>query len=309
MAGVCGLMHSWYVLTQPLSSACYHWDGWALQRSQNSPKWNEVIYRSMFVKIIQIWNHDLWPQMTYSTSRFHPCHSNRLILIISYIQSKHWGYFHPQHKDAKNFENYLDPALLVFIGKLSLSSLRWVPYGRVSIISQVFCIICIGQISHQQHMGWSKKCIHIPLDTAVKHGHFECNFKIQRKFSYVCMTLKTLFGVSRVTLTSGTNFTKVKENKKLMQDKNIKNQKHSKRLSLKDVKVKSKYVCGKPFLRKTVSKSMTFVSEGSFRQYKGMEWYLLFKRMHSISHHSSLVPLVLTRSDRENMTRCYVDNI
>ena len=34
------------------------------------------------------------------------------------------GYFCPKYKDAKIFENYLNPVMLVFIGKLSLSTLR-----------------------------------------------------------------------------------------------------------------------------------------------------------------------------------------
>ena len=37
------------------------------------------------------------------------------------------GYFRPKHKDAKIFVNHLKPVLLVFIRKLSLSTIRWVP--------------------------------------------------------------------------------------------------------------------------------------------------------------------------------------
>ena len=33
------------------------------------------------------------------------------------------GYFHPKQKDAKIFENHLKPVMLVFIGKLSPSTL------------------------------------------------------------------------------------------------------------------------------------------------------------------------------------------
>ena len=32
-----------------------------------------------------------------------------------------------EHKEAAIFENYLNPVMLVFIGKLSLSTIRWVP--------------------------------------------------------------------------------------------------------------------------------------------------------------------------------------
>ena len=35
-----------------------------------------------------------------------------------------WGYFLSKHKDAKN---RLNPVMLVFIGKLSLSTLKWLP--------------------------------------------------------------------------------------------------------------------------------------------------------------------------------------
>ena len=38
-----------------------------------------------------------------------------------------WGYFPPKHKNAKIFEKHLNPVMLVLIGKLSLSSFRWVP--------------------------------------------------------------------------------------------------------------------------------------------------------------------------------------
>ena len=34
------------------------------------------------------------------------------------------GYFRPKHKDATIFENHLNPVMLVFIGKLSWSTLR-----------------------------------------------------------------------------------------------------------------------------------------------------------------------------------------
>ena len=34
------------------------------------------------------------------------------------------GYFHPKSKDAKIFENHLNSVMLVFIRKLSLSTLR-----------------------------------------------------------------------------------------------------------------------------------------------------------------------------------------
>ena len=37
------------------------------------------------------------------------------------------GYFRPKNKDAKTFKNHLNPVIFIFIGLLSLSTLRWVP--------------------------------------------------------------------------------------------------------------------------------------------------------------------------------------
>ena len=45
------------------------------------------------------------------------------------------------HKKAKKYENLLNPVMLVFIGKLSLSTIRWVP-----ILSSFH----VDQISKQQ---------------------------------------------------------------------------------------------------------------------------------------------------------------
>ena len=53
-----------------------------------------------------------------------------------------------KHKEAKIFENHLNPVILVFIGNLSLSTLRWVPICQgFSHISGFFASLCIGQIS------------------------------------------------------------------------------------------------------------------------------------------------------------------
>ena len=45
-----------------------------------------------------------------------------------------WGYFRPKHNDTKMFENNLNHVMLVFIGKLSPSTLRWVLIAMVSVI-------------------------------------------------------------------------------------------------------------------------------------------------------------------------------
>ena len=82
-----------------------------------------------------------------------PCH----LPINPYHASQyHWGLFcYPadaalwllsslKHKDAKIFGNQLNPVMLVFIGKLSLSIIRWVP-NRHSFSHffqfPIFCII------------------------------------------------------------------------------------------------------------------------------------------------------------------------
>ena len=58
------------------------------------------------------------------------------------------------HKNAKIFENHLNPVMLVFIWKLSLSALRWVVicqgFGDFLFF---FVSFRIGQISQQQHKG------------------------------------------------------------------------------------------------------------------------------------------------------------
>ena len=48
------------------------------------------------------------------------------------------GYFHSMHKDANTFENPLNPVMLIFIGKLSLSTLRCVPIYQGFSIFFVF---------------------------------------------------------------------------------------------------------------------------------------------------------------------------
>ena len=68
---------------------------------------------------------------------FNPLHIKQRIfdlkiylLIIEIIRPKPfqcWGYFRPKHYDAKIFEKHVNPVMLLFIGKLSMSTLRWVP--------------------------------------------------------------------------------------------------------------------------------------------------------------------------------------
>ena len=44
-----------------------------------------------------------------------------------YTLTLSWGYIRPKYKNAKTLENLLNPILLVLIGKLSPSILRWLP--------------------------------------------------------------------------------------------------------------------------------------------------------------------------------------
>ena len=58
----------------------------------------------------------------------------------SYTLSK----FLPKRKDAKIVENHPNPVLLVFIGYLSLSTLRYeYPYAKGSVIFRFLCIIFV----------------------------------------------------------------------------------------------------------------------------------------------------------------------
>ena len=56
------------------------------------------------------------------------------------------------HKNAKIFENHLNPVMCVFIGQLSLSDEY--PFARIfGDFSDSFALFCIGGISFQQHEG------------------------------------------------------------------------------------------------------------------------------------------------------------
>ena len=52
-----------------------------------------------------------------------------IVAIVTEREQKmslNWDDFQPEHKETKIFEKHLNPIMLVFIGKLSLSTLRWV---------------------------------------------------------------------------------------------------------------------------------------------------------------------------------------
>ena len=54
-------------------------------------------------------------------------HSTAILWLSSCEPFQCWGYSCPKYKDTKVFDNHQNPVMLVFIGKLSLSTLRWVP--------------------------------------------------------------------------------------------------------------------------------------------------------------------------------------
>ena len=62
--------------------------------------------------------------------------------------------FVQKHKDAKILGNHPNLVMLVFIRKLTLSTLRWIPmFQGFSDFSAFSASFCIGKISHQLHMG------------------------------------------------------------------------------------------------------------------------------------------------------------
>ena len=65
-----------------------------------------------------------------------------------------WDYFNLKYKNSKDFENHLNPCMLVFIGKLALASNIWVPICQgFSHFQAFFTLFCIEQISHHQLKG------------------------------------------------------------------------------------------------------------------------------------------------------------
>ena len=87
--------------------------------------WNPGIweYSSRAIQWIPTW-HGL-----DGFQRFlHPCALDESSLSIGRVNpSTAQGYFSPKLNDANIFENHLNPVMLVFIRKLSLSTFKWVP--------------------------------------------------------------------------------------------------------------------------------------------------------------------------------------
>ena len=78
--------------------------------------------------------------------------------VAGYIPGIPLNTFHAEatfvHGRKEDFENHLNPVMLVFIGILSLSTIRWVPICHgFSHFSRFFASFCIGQISRQQSKG------------------------------------------------------------------------------------------------------------------------------------------------------------
>ena len=58
------------------------------------------------------------------------------------------------HNNVDISENLLNPAMLVFIEKLLMSTIRGVPICQgFNYFSAFFALFSIDQISHQQHKG------------------------------------------------------------------------------------------------------------------------------------------------------------
>ena len=67
-----------------------------------------------------------------------------LFQTIGYQSYQCLGYFCTKHKDAKIFDNHLNPVMLVFIGQLLLSNLRrvsiWQGFSHFSGLLQLFVL-------------------------------------------------------------------------------------------------------------------------------------------------------------------------
>ena len=77
-----------------------------------------------------------------------------------------WGYFRPKYKDAKIFENHLNPAMLVCIGKILMSTTRWVPICQGFSDFPVFFMhhfVWIHQMIHQQHMDVTSALVRVNI--------------------------------------------------------------------------------------------------------------------------------------------------
>ena len=79
-------------------------------------------------------------------------HVNPSNAEATFVQSaRTQGHFHINpSNEAKIFEKYLNPVMLVYIGKLSLRTLIWVSHARVQSFFSFFASFRIDLISHQQ---------------------------------------------------------------------------------------------------------------------------------------------------------------
>ena len=91
-------------------------------------------------------------------------------------------------KDAKIFENHLNPVRLVFFnGKLSLSTQISTHVSRFQSFFRLFASFCIGQISRHQHKGcltFNTWCFYL-IPTLLKR--WQCYIKLARLASIVIM--------------------------------------------------------------------------------------------------------------------------
>ena len=86
------------------------------------------------------------------SSAFYELHVLPKLALLNHSNAE--ATFIQSYKNTKIVENHLNPVMLVFIGKLSLSTLRWVPiFQGLSHFSGFLHCFFIGQIGHQQHKG------------------------------------------------------------------------------------------------------------------------------------------------------------
>ena len=103
----------------------------------------------MYIKMAGFENMVFFALRPWQWSSWNCCrnwyHKN---LILWPVQC--WGYFCPKHKDAKIFENHLNPVMLVFIEKLLLGTNKWVP-----MCQGFFALFCISKLAtSSQRVNW-----------------------------------------------------------------------------------------------------------------------------------------------------------
>ena len=92
---------------------CFTWTGRCVQKG--------VLGNINYVQVIKFQNCSQVKSCVWQEMSAH----DRLKDLLTFPMLK--LYFHPKHKDAKIKKKHIIPVMLLFIGKLLLSTLRWVP--------------------------------------------------------------------------------------------------------------------------------------------------------------------------------------